>query len=606
LRDGEPVLGVVAGDTVSACAEMVAVEIDRLLRTATVRDPNGSRPIRPEDIAILFRARADHQFFEQSLEKRGIRTYVYKGLGFFDAPEVQDLQALIRYLAEPESNLRAAEFLRSRFVRLSDDGLVKLAPELADAIRSTTFDVAAANLDDVDAPLFERVRASAARWLALADRVPPAELIDHVITDSAYAWELRGRRLTQARENIKKVRTLVRRVQNRGYTTLRRLADYFETLRAGDESNAMIEAAGAVNLMTIHAAKGLEFPVVFLVNMHQLARGSGSGIQVIVDGPGGVPDVVIGGGGSEGTALETARDDEELRRLMYVAVTRARDRLYLGAALNNGKLESRRSTLAGLLPQALRGAFLRAAVGDLGVDGEVDWTSSGGQAFGFRVCGVVSEGDEQGSRTEVPADTVPVDVAALVATDLARVAATSVAAPENDEPATRERRAGRSPGAERLAGTLVHRLFQRRIGAQTAGDIADIARQLIQPEEWAEAGDAVDLAQAASDAASMFLHMRDRPDVAELLGSSDCYYEVPFSCRLPGATTLPDAPGAIVRGSIDCLALASDGRVVIVEFKTGQRRPAHAAQVAVYQKAMQAVWPDRIVETLVVYPAALT
>jgi ATP-dependent exoDNAse (exonuclease V) beta subunit len=241
----------------------------------------------------------------------------------------------------------------------------------------------------------------------------------------------------------------------------------------------------------------------------------------------------------------------------------------------------------------------------LGVDGEVDWTSSGGQAFGFRVCGVASEGDEQGSRAEVPADTVPVDVAALVATDLARVAATSVAAPEDDEPATRERRADRSPGAERLAGTLVHRLFQRRIAAQTAGDIADIARQLIQPEEWAEAGDAVDLAQVASDAASMFLHMRDRPEVAELLGSSDCYYEVPFSCRLSGET-LADAPGAIVRGSIDCLALASDGRVVIVEFKTGQRRPAHAAQVAVYQKAMQAVWPDRIVETLVVYPAALT
>ena len=50
-------------------------------------------------------------------KSRDIRTYVYKGLGFFDAPEVQDLQALLRVLAQPDSDLRAAEFLRSRFVR---------------------------------------------------------------------------------------------------------------------------------------------------------------------------------------------------------------------------------------------------------------------------------------------------------------------------------------------------------------------------------------------------------------------------------------------------------------------------------------------------------
>jgi hypothetical protein len=222
------------------------------------------------------------------------------------------------------------------------------------------------------------------------------------------------------------------------------------------------------------------------------------------------------------------------------------------------------------------------------------------------VCGGASEGDERGSRAGAPADAVPADVTALVAIDLPRVAATSITASAGDESASRERRSDRSPGAERLAGTLVHRLFQRRISVQPVAEIAEVARQLIQPEEWGEAGDTVDLAQVASDAASMFLHMRDRPDVADLLASSECYYEVPFSCRLPGESTFRGGPGAIVRGSIDCLALASDGRVVIVEFKTGQRRPAHATQVAVYREAMQAVWPNRIVETLVVYPPSLS
>ena len=87
-------------------------------------------PARPDDIAVLFRARAGHQLFEQALEAQGLRTYVYKGLGFFDTPEVLDLHALLRYLAEPDSDLRAVEFLRSRFVRISDVGLTRLAPAI--------------------------------------------------------------------------------------------------------------------------------------------------------------------------------------------------------------------------------------------------------------------------------------------------------------------------------------------------------------------------------------------------------------------------------------------------------------------------------------------
>ena len=78
----------------------------------------------------------------------------------------------------------------------------------------------------------------------------------------------------QARENLKKVRGLVRRIENRGYATLARVADYLDRLSAGDESAAAVDAVDSVNLMTVHAAKGLEFPVVFLVN---LGRGGGGG-----------------------------------------------------------------------------------------------------------------------------------------------------------------------------------------------------------------------------------------------------------------------------------------------------------------------------------------
>jgi len=72
----------------------------------------------------------------QLLERRGVPTYVYKGLGFFEADETQDVVALMRYLAEPTSDLRAAAFLRSRIVRLSDAGLLRLRPALAGAVSS--------------------------------------------------------------------------------------------------------------------------------------------------------------------------------------------------------------------------------------------------------------------------------------------------------------------------------------------------------------------------------------------------------------------------------------------------------------------------------------
>ena len=381
LRDGEPVLGLIAEPTMAGCAAALAAEAARLIGHVNVRSREGVRPARPDDISILFRARHGHQYFESALEAHGIRTYVYKGLGFFDAPEVQDLQALMRFLAQPDSNLRAAEFLRSRFVRLTDPGLVRLAPGFADAILGPLPD-AAATLSATDRALLQIARDGAGRWLAEADRLPPSELVDIVLRESAYVYEMRGRRLDQARENVKKVRGLIRRVEGRGYATLGRIAEYFETLRAGDESNAILEASGSVHLMTMHAAKGLEFPIVFLVNLQMQGRGRSGGFSVIEQGPDGEPEVAFTS--SDATRLDDQRDAEELRRLLYVAATRARDRLYLAAEIDQ-RSQVRRGprSLASLLPPALVATFARvAATPDLD---RVTWDTPQG-AFTFRVC----------------------------------------------------------------------------------------------------------------------------------------------------------------------------------------------------------------------------
>ena len=135
-------------------------------------------------------------------------------------------------------------------------------------------------LDDDDRRVLEAARAHVPDWIARVDRVPPADLIERVLPETAYAYELRGARSAQAWENVKKMRGLIRRIQNRGYATLARIADHLDSLTAGDESNAVLEALDAVNLMTVHAAKGLEFPVVFVVN---LARGASWSTQARQD-----------------------------------------------------------------------------------------------------------------------------------------------------------------------------------------------------------------------------------------------------------------------------------------------------------------------------------
>ncbi|HET7618424.1 MAG TPA: UvrD-helicase domain-containing protein, partial [Vicinamibacterales bacterium] len=275
LAPRSSILGLAAAEDPVACAAAVADEIVRVLRDGQVRDRETGvmRRARAGDIGILFRSRASHREFERELERRGIPVYVYKGLGFFDADEIKDALALVRFLANPASDLRAAALLRSRILRLSDAGIARLAPGLASALTAADPPDAAAALDEDDGAVLAMARRHVAAWLAEADRVPPADLIERILPEVAYAWELRGPRAAQAWENLKKMRGLIRRIQNRGYATLARLAEQLDFLSAGDESNAVIEALDAVNLMTVHAAKGLEFPIVFVVNLAKGASG---------------------------------------------------------------------------------------------------------------------------------------------------------------------------------------------------------------------------------------------------------------------------------------------------------------------------------------------
>lgn len=357
----EVAVGLIAGETATAAAGRVAAEIARLLGTA-VRDRVSGlrRPAQPADFAILFRSRDSHREFEKALERRGISTYVYKGLGFFDADEVQDALALIRYLADPLSDLRAAAFLRSRVVRLSDAAVARLAPGIAASLLRTDGAEPDAHFSEEDSAVLLQVRRALPAWLALVDRLTPAELLSAVLAETAYEAELQGTRYRQARENLKKLRAMVRRFQNRGYATLARVADHLEQLAVGDESNAAIDANDAVSLMTVHAAKGLEFPIVFVVNMNRGTGNTRAPIRV-VGGASGEASVAVADYQSEADEDASAREREETKRLLYVALTRARDRLYLSGSVANGSFRPTRGSLGEVLPATVRALFVQAS-----------------------------------------------------------------------------------------------------------------------------------------------------------------------------------------------------------------------------------------------------
>lgn len=378
----ESPLGMIAGGNITETADLVAAEIVSAIGRATVRDRVSglARAAVPSDIAILFRSRDTHREFEKALERRGLSAYVYKGLGFFDADEIQDAVALLRYLADPSSDLRTAALLRSRIVRLSDVAVAALAADLAGSLLGSEPPAVVSAFSAEDRHVFLRFREGLSEWRSWVDRLTPSDLLDRVLRETAYVYETRGPRRRQARENLKKLGAMVRRFQNRGYATLARVADHLADLAVGDESNAAIDAHDSVSLMTVHAAKGLEFPVVFVVNMNRGTGNTRAPIRVAAD-VAGEPSVAIADYQSEADEDALARDREETKRLLYVALTRARDRLYLTATMSEGVCRMTRGALGEVMPSAMKDLFVRVAGSSAAT---VSWLGASGTEHEFR------------------------------------------------------------------------------------------------------------------------------------------------------------------------------------------------------------------------------
>lgn len=326
------VQGAGAGALRDAEAEAVAACCARLVGALMVRGREGLRPCRPDDIALLAPTGTDLWRTERALEAAGIAVSTQAGKGFYRRQEVQDLITLTRVLADGGDTLALGALLRGPLVGLTENELLDAVEALPKRegvfgrLRLWT------ELADIAHPLLRETLAILQGLARRARTTTPFVLLGQAVEELQLRPLLRqrqGRTAERALANLDLFLEGARPYDVRGLPAL--AAD----LRAQwDEARRAMEGRPdaeehAVSLVTMHSAKGLEWPVVIPINM-----GGGVSIRTesAVDAQGRLHLPVLGVHGPDGAATFASEGEEEERqrfRLWYVGATRARDLLLL-------------------------------------------------------------------------------------------------------------------------------------------------------------------------------------------------------------------------------------------------------------------------------------
>ena len=335
-------------------AELVSARIQALVasRVAIRGEVGAPRAIDYGDILVLARARTHLHRLEREFAARGI-PFVGAARGtLLLTSESRDLTALLRLLDAPHRDLELAQVLRSPLFSLGDDTLSLIAQDVK--VHGGHWWLALARLAPTQADL-QRPLQLLEGWRPLAASLPAHDLLDRVLreSDAAARYEAALPRVSgaRARANLGAFLQLALEADSGRYPTLRRFLRYLEDLgrfwaEAPDEPPPA--AIGSqVRVLTIHAAKGLEAPAVFVVNAGRLAQprtppvlvnwpaGSERPRHVLACAPAARRDALTRRLAEE----EKSREAREEYNLLYVAVTRARQFLHISgfAPDNKGK-----------------------------------------------------------------------------------------------------------------------------------------------------------------------------------------------------------------------------------------------------------------------------
>jgi DNA helicase-2/ATP-dependent DNA helicase PcrA len=305
--DGSPVIGYVA-DNEHAEAQFVAEEIDKL---------GDDGEAKPGDVAVFYRTNAQSRVLEEVFIRFGLPYRVVGGVRFYERREVRDGLAYLRALANPDDTVSLRRILNMPRRGIGDraEGAVEALAQREgvtfwQALRRAADapGIATRSLRSIESfvTLIDELRA------LVADGVGPASILEAVLDRTGYLDELSGSDDPQDETRIDNLRELIAVAgefeASDSDGTLTGFLERVSLVADADEIPEGEDHGGMVTLMTLHTAKGLEFPVVFLTGME---------------------DGVF----PHQRSLYEPRELEEERRLAYVGITRARQRLYLSRAL---------------------------------------------------------------------------------------------------------------------------------------------------------------------------------------------------------------------------------------------------------------------------------
>lgn len=263
------------------------------------------------DMAILYRTNTQSRIFEEMLIKSGISYNMVGGLKFYERKEIKDIIAYLRVIFNPADSLSLLRIINVPKRGIGDASLARIQAYAA-ANNVSLFEAVSnaaaidglssrfvSKLDDLAGIIFELMN--------LANEAPVEDLIDRVLRDTGYLEELENERTPQAQSRIDNLHELISVAQEFAASEEENnLENFLAHVALVSDIDDTELGEDAITLMTLHSSKGLEFPVVFLVGMEE---GLFPHARTLMD--------------------ET--EIEEERRLCYVGITRAKEKLFLSS-----------------------------------------------------------------------------------------------------------------------------------------------------------------------------------------------------------------------------------------------------------------------------------
>ena len=325
--------------------ETATQEADAVARLIAERVADGAW--RYDDVAILVRSNADAEQFLRSLNLRGIPWTFSGNAGLYGRPEIRLLIAFLRAVAHPDDSVSVHYLASSDLYQVPIVDLTRCST-YADRRHRWLFDVFRTvetirelrdEVDDEGREAVRRLVADLTRYMELAREMPTGELLYQFLVDSG--WLARMSKAATARDEaeVQNISKFFRRVQDASkalrYDNVREFVTHLDALIDAGEDPAVAEAeveTPAVRVLTVHKAKGLEFPVVFLVTLVQdkfPLRGRKDAFELPVE--------LI-----KETLPSGDFHKQEERRLFYVGMTRAKRELHLTSARDYGGTRERK------------------------------------------------------------------------------------------------------------------------------------------------------------------------------------------------------------------------------------------------------------------------